>query len=196
MNKYCNAALLSVLLIATTTSAIRTQQLTVPEIMAEPSIAGLRVEGEKLSPDGTKVAFLWNSEGRHPLDIYIVPTDGSAKFTRSINLNSDGSFTLTGIPLKKYEVAIKGRKWLQMTLKVDASGGGEITGVEAKLLAGDLNGDNVIELDDLVIFFDAYGSVIGDPNWNDGIADLTCDGSVELEDLVIFFDNYGQQGDP
>src|SRR5258708_5368811 len=79
MNKYCNAALLSVLLIATTTSAIRTQQLTVPEIMAEPSIAGLRVEGEKLSPDGTKVAFLWNSEGRHPLDIYIVPTDGSAK---------------------------------------------------------------------------------------------------------------------
>src|SRR4051812_32716792 len=55
------------------------QQLTVPEIMAEPSIAGMRVEGEKLSPDGTKVVFLWNSEGRPPLDIYIVPTDGSAK---------------------------------------------------------------------------------------------------------------------
>ncbi len=47
--------------------------------MAEPSITGMRVEGEKLSPDGTKVVFLWNSEGRYPRDIYIVPTDGSAK---------------------------------------------------------------------------------------------------------------------
>src|SRR5690242_6375381 len=58
---------------------IQAQQLTIPEIMAEPSIAGMRVAGEKLSPDGTKVVFLRNNEGRYPLDIYIVPTDGSAK---------------------------------------------------------------------------------------------------------------------
>src|SRR5881398_590235 len=58
---------------------VSAQLLTVTEIMAEPSIAGQRVEGEKLSPDGTKVVFLWNSEGRYPRDIYIVPTDGSAK---------------------------------------------------------------------------------------------------------------------
>lgn len=50
------------------------QDLTVREIMAEPSIAGMRVQGEKLSPDGTKVVFLWNAEGKQPLDIYISPT--------------------------------------------------------------------------------------------------------------------------
>jgi len=52
------------------------QNLTVREIMAEPSIAGQRVEGEKLSPDGSKVVFLWNSEGKMPRDLYLVQTSG------------------------------------------------------------------------------------------------------------------------
>ncbi len=52
------------------------QALTVPQIMAEPSIAGMRVEGEKLSPDGTKVIFLWNAEGKLPRDLYLTSTSG------------------------------------------------------------------------------------------------------------------------
>ena len=44
--------------------------------MAEPSIAGMRVQGEKLSPDGTKVVYLWNAEGKLPRDLYLVPTSG------------------------------------------------------------------------------------------------------------------------
>lgn len=52
------------------------QNLTVREIMAEPSIAGQRVEGEKLSPDGTKVVFLWNAEGKPNRDLYMVSTSG------------------------------------------------------------------------------------------------------------------------
>ena len=52
------------------------QSLTVREIMAEPSIAGMRVEGEKLSPDGSKVVYLWNAEGKIPRDLYLVSTSG------------------------------------------------------------------------------------------------------------------------
>jgi len=52
------------------------QNLTVRDIMAEPSIAGMRVEGEKLSPDGSKVAYLWNAEGKMPRDLYLVSTSG------------------------------------------------------------------------------------------------------------------------
>ena len=52
------------------------QNLTVRDIMAEPSIAGMRVEGEKLSPDGSKVAYLWNTEGKMPRDLYLVSTAG------------------------------------------------------------------------------------------------------------------------
>jgi dipeptidyl aminopeptidase/acylaminoacyl peptidase len=52
------------------------QHLTVQEIMAEPSIAGMRPEGEKLSPDGSKVIYLWNAEGKMPRDLYLVSTSG------------------------------------------------------------------------------------------------------------------------
>ena len=55
---------------------VSAQNLTVRDIMAEPSIAGTRVEGEKLSPDGTKVVYLWNAEGKMPRDLYLVPTSG------------------------------------------------------------------------------------------------------------------------
>lgn len=50
--------------------------LTVRQIMAEPSLAGMRAESEKLSPDGNLVAFLWNAEGKEPRDVYIVSTNG------------------------------------------------------------------------------------------------------------------------
>jgi dipeptidyl aminopeptidase/acylaminoacyl peptidase len=68
--------LLFLVLILNLVSVVAAQNLTVRDIMVEPSIAGMRVEGEKLSPDGTKVIFLWNSEGKMPRDLYIVPTGG------------------------------------------------------------------------------------------------------------------------
>lgn len=50
--------------------------LTVRQIMAEPSIAGMRPEGEKISPDGKWVAFTWNAKGVEPRDLYLVSTSG------------------------------------------------------------------------------------------------------------------------
>lgn len=67
---------LSVLLLLYGAPSIYAQNLTVREIMAEPSIAGMRVEGEKLSPDGSKVIFLWNAEGKMPRDLYLVSSSG------------------------------------------------------------------------------------------------------------------------
>ena len=53
------------------------QDLTVKDIMREPSIAGMRVEGERLSPDGKFVVYLWNAKGEEPKDLYLVSTDGT-----------------------------------------------------------------------------------------------------------------------
>jgi dipeptidyl aminopeptidase/acylaminoacyl peptidase len=58
---------------------IFSQNLTVKDIMREPSIAGMRAEGEKLSPDGSKVVFLWNAEGKEPKDLYLWDGNGEAK---------------------------------------------------------------------------------------------------------------------
>src|SRR6187549_2042647 len=60
-------------------SSVTAQNLTVRGIMSEPSIAGMRVEGEKLSPDGTKVVYLWNAQGKMPRDLYLVSTSGGAE---------------------------------------------------------------------------------------------------------------------
>lgn len=56
--------------------SVSAQNLTVREIMAEPSISGMRVESERLSPDGKYVVFLWNAEGREPKDLYLISTTG------------------------------------------------------------------------------------------------------------------------
>lgn len=59
-------------------AAVAGQSLTVKEIMAEPSIAGMRAQSEQLSPDGKWVVFLWSEKGVPPLDLYIVSTSGGA----------------------------------------------------------------------------------------------------------------------
>lgn len=57
----------------------QTSPLTVREIMAEPSIAGMRIEGRRISPDGERVAFLWSAQGREPRDLYVAQTRGGAQ---------------------------------------------------------------------------------------------------------------------
>ena len=52
------------------------QTLTVKDIMREPSVAGMRPDSEKLSPDGKRVVYAWNAEGREPRNLYIVDSDG------------------------------------------------------------------------------------------------------------------------
>lgn len=59
-------------------ASIYAQELTLRQIMAEPSIAGQRVSGERLSPDGKSVIFLWNAEGKPRRDLYLVSTLGGS----------------------------------------------------------------------------------------------------------------------
>ncbi|HMT07656.1 MAG TPA: alpha/beta fold hydrolase [Pyrinomonadaceae bacterium] len=77
MNRYISTIFIVIAIaIVGLAPELEAQNLTVREIMAEPSIAGQRVEGEKLSPDGTKVIFLWNANGKLPRDLYMVPAEG------------------------------------------------------------------------------------------------------------------------
>src|SRR5687767_12578650 len=72
------ASLLFLALFLIAVSSGLAQPLTVREIMAEPSIAGIRPENEKLSPDGSKVVYLWNPENRFPKSFYLQSTTGGA----------------------------------------------------------------------------------------------------------------------
>lgn len=61
------------------------QTLTVRDIMREPSVAGMRAESQRISPDGTFAIFSWNAEGREPRNLYTVPTDGSGPARMLVN---------------------------------------------------------------------------------------------------------------
>jgi len=71
-------AFISLTLACLLVSGISSQSLTVRDIMAEPSLAGMRADGEKLSPDGSKVIYLWNPEGKLPRNLYLVPAEGGS----------------------------------------------------------------------------------------------------------------------
>ncbi len=71
--------------------ATQTSALTVRRIMAEPSLAGMRIEGERVSPDGKLVAYLWSAGGKEPRDLYVVSTQGGAArvLVRSVDAPHD-----------------------------------------------------------------------------------------------------------
>jgi hypothetical protein len=65
------------------------------------------------------------------------------------------------------------------------------TTTAAVTIPGDLNGDFIVGLSDLVILARSYGSTSGAPNWNPN-ADITGTGKVSLVDLVVLAVHYGQ----
>jgi hypothetical protein len=58
-------------------------------------------------------------------------------------------------------------------------------------IPGDINGDFRVNLQDLVLLANAYGSKPGDMKWNPN-ADLNGNGTVDLPDLVIMANHYNQ----
>jgi hypothetical protein len=58
-------------------------------------------------------------------------------------------------------------------------------------IPGDINGDGVVNVLDLRILADAFGSKPGDPRWNSK-ADLNGDGKIDLSDLAILATHYGR----
>ena len=64
-------------------------------------------------------------------------------------------------------------------------------GLVAVSIPGDLNGDFKVNLADLVILTQAYGSNPDSANWNPN-ADITDSGTVGLSDLAVLAANYGK----
>jgi len=76
-------------------SGTNAQNLTVKDIMREPSIAGMRPDSEKLSPDGKWVIYAWNPDGREPRNLYIVESDGKGA---RVLVNAEQNFEPRTLP--------------------------------------------------------------------------------------------------
>jgi len=67
----------------------------------------------------------------------------------------------------------------------------EIDYVISRVLIGDVNSDEKIDILDIAIVAKAYGAKEGDPNWN-VIADLDDDGMIDILDIATVAKDYGK----
>ena len=57
---------------------------------------------------------------------------------------------------------------------------------------GDINGDNKVDMKDIAIAAAAFGSVVGEPGWNEG-ADVNHDGKIDMKDIALVAAFFGKQ---
>lgn len=63
----------------------------------------------------------------------------------------------------------------------------EVKGLEGP--PGDINGDGIVDIFDLVLWTNHFGYEVGDPGWNPAV-DLVPDGIIDVFDVVIIAVNY------
>jgi outer membrane protein assembly factor BamB len=154
---------------------------------------GMTVYGLLSAPISGTLTLQGRTNMAVPLTFTFRPATGSP-FAMSVTPAANGQFTLPSAPRGDYTLAIQGSVYLRKDVAVD-NRAGAVTNLTATLLAGDINGDNVVNLQDFSLLAAAYGSSAGSANWNPS-ADLNGDGVVDLQDFELLAANYGLSGDP
>jgi hypothetical protein len=113
--------------------------------------------------------------------------------TDTATLHLGDTFTLTDVPAGHYLLHVKGGPWLAKNVSVNAIR--DVSGLSVTLLAGDINGDNIVNIVDLGLLASAFNSTPTSSNWNAN-ADLNADGKVDIADLSLLADSFGKTGDP
>jgi hypothetical protein len=93
-----------------------------------------------------------------------------------------------------YRLKVKGHMWLSDSIENVVFNGNGASGLGARLIPGDLDGDNAIGLSDFSLVRSAFGSTASSANWNPN-ANLNGDGAVGLADFAIIRANFGRTGE-
>ncbi|MFQ5342789.1 MAG: hypothetical protein ACE5F6_14715, partial [Anaerolineae bacterium] len=107
---------------------------------------------------------------------------------------SDGRFTVADLDAGSYRVVASHFGYLSREDDSVLCQAGQTTELpETTLVGGDTDGDNEVNLFDLVRVAAAYGSCAGDQNF-DPLGDINETGCVDIFDLVLVATNYGAGG--
>lgn len=109
----------------------------------------------------------------------------------SATTGADGSFRITGVRAGTHELIAQMASYLRhRNAALTVREGGETAVADILLLAGDINGDNTVNLFDLVLIAGRYGTqVVGSAP-----QDVNGDGIINLFDAVLTSGNYGRDG--
>ena len=103
---------------------------------------------------------------------------------------ANGAWSISGIVAGTYEVSVEMPLYLDgLKMGVSVTGGGDADVGQVKVLGGDCNDDDTVNINDATILGPAFGSSTGGPGW-DASADINADGSVNILDAAILGGNW------
>lgn len=106
--------------------------------------------------------------------------------------NNDGTYSLE-LEQGSYDILIDKHGYLDhVYTNVTITKNTDFALDEKQLTPGDINKDGLVELEDMVIFYNNYDITSENESYDIGL-DYTEDGTIELEDMVIFYQNYDSQ---
>ena len=106
--------------------------------------------------------------------------------------SADGTWSISGILAGDYDVEVEMSLYLDGEKTGVSVGAGGSTDVgQVKVLGGDCNDGDDIDIYDAIILGGAFDSVPGDPNW-DVQADINDSGQVDIFDAILLGGNWNQ----
>lgn len=122
------------------------------------------------------------------------PEDGSPAFTHTVNVSSTpGSFSIANLIPQRYAVRVTADRALAKNVVIDTTSG-DVSEIMADLSLGDANGDNAIDIADLLLLVGHYNQVAPNAGYLAG-ADFNGDGINDITDLLLLIGNYNLLGD-
>jgi hypothetical protein len=108
---------------------------------------------------------------------------------------ADGTFVLAGLPPGIYDLRTSKESYLSKACHGVEVIEGSVTDVYSPLilLAGDFSLDNMVDIDDLLVIRNAYGTTPGDDWWRP-LVDVNQDEKIGIIDLVYMARNYAKYG--
>lgn len=126
------------------------------------------------------------------VDFYDPGTDDLAGSYIGV-VNADGTFSIPDVAVGTFDVILKVEGYLAVGVEdVEVAVGANALDLGA-IMAGDINGDNGINIQDVSFVNAAFGSTIGDANYNP-LADTNCNGGVNIQDVSTVNAGFGQSG--
>lgn len=145
---------------------------------------------------------IWQSWLGAPLDFWwrwVLQdnTDAVVAYRYPVVTSANGyehSFTAPVSNLAPQFIDLQYRVWLNHRANIFPANPENDDGVNFPMINGDCDRDNEIAIGDFALISAAFGSFVGEPNWN-ADADVDGDDEVTIGDYSIMSDNFGLTGD-
>ncbi|GMV89294.1 MAG: hypothetical protein AMXMBFR81_22250 [Chthonomonas sp.] len=144
--------------------------------------------------DGRLVFEGLGGTARRPdiLEVVIRNTgDAEVLHTFTLGPGTNDAFRIP-VPRGRIAITVQGGTFLRQSATVNASDG--TAAFDFELRNGDVNGDNVVNVQDFLLLRQAFGAAEGNPAYSRG-ADLNGDGTVNVQDFLILRSAFGRSGD-